>query len=147
MNVLGSCVESCNPYHVSSYCIKQYTFNMGDVLPIVKRSVADVWKELSSGRRKEVFDKLWYNIQNDAVRSDNQAGTVNRSPRHVRQLSYATSINAEQRTVGADLADNASGAGHRAMEGVALERCVQQLLDPDRRTRRIALELVQVCLY
>jgi hypothetical protein len=30
------------------------------------------------------------------------------------------------------------------LDGTALERCVQQLLDPDVRTRRAALELVQV---
>lgn len=106
--------------------------------------MADVWKELSRGQpRKEGFKKLWLGLRNDAVRS---ADPVNSKAR-----PQATPLPAPAHKEGGSAkqqpplfpSTDAAGCGG-ALEGAALERVVQQLLDRDVRTRRAALGRVQV---
>ena len=110
-------------------------------------SVDDVWKQLNSGapkpRSKHDFDKLWLGFSSDIGRQP--------AKKECGKLPYEQSQTYPRRKAAQTLSavpgahDTGSSAPEvPALEGAALDRCIQALQAPDQRARRAALAQIKV---
>jgi hypothetical protein len=110
--------------------------------PSTRPSVADVWKRLNRGKSTAGFEKLWNQLHNDELRSAKvkarRAQTL-QPPRGPLGEPAEFKRDLESQDVRIDGAGGDPGSQARA-----LERCAQQLLDPDVRSRRAALQFIRV---